>query len=589
MSRRRGSRFIIASNSESEHNVEMNEAIEEEDEEVDHDLGDDVTKELGAPFKVYEAEADLYKSLAKRDVIAPVNIDYEYWKLLADDGDAFAKKFTRFIRRLKLVKWAKIEENAYPTLMREFYTTVSISGDGTIECRFGVKWCKFTTSDIMDEFGYYASEGAKEGGARDAKGEYIDRDEQYNEAAFWEEIKCLGIGETEGFPLTAVQDNAVYITYHFLAKSVFGKEKIAKIPKEDLYLLWKLLKWRDQDLVEYPETHRFRPINLYPYVLATIKNTCYIKVAKSSKLSLGTMITALAKKKGWNPGTNDKKIEPTPLPLRERLLRTPLRPEGKRVPITFLRKRIDDEDADLKSLNANAPPVPEYVEIFATELAPNVDYAPPPELFTTRYYSEEPAPMDRSPSPAHRSRRIDLAATPDRSPMDRSPPPADRSSAHPNRSVPIDPPEAPIDPTESPPTINVVNFPAPPVFEVPILPTRGPVTRARAKKDIQRPGQGSTLPPHPYFSTGPSVARVSFDGPTRKEYEEFKQETRASHRAILEGQAIVHRYIEEDRAWKKGQRELLELILHGCVGGMEDDEEKMNDEHVTEDPTPSEP
>ncbi|KAL3633253.1 hypothetical protein CASFOL_022780 [Castilleja foliolosa] len=356
MSRRRGSRFIIASDSEFEHDVEMNRAIEEEDEEIDHDLGDDVTKELGAPFMVYEAEADLYKSLAKRDIIAPVNIDYECWKLLAADGDAFAKKFTRLIRRLKLVKWAGIEENAYPTLMREFYTTVSISANGTIECRFGGKWCKFTTSDIMNEFGYYASEGANEGGARDAKGEYIDRDEQYNEAAFWEEIKCLGIGETEGFPLTAVQDNALYITYRFLAKSIFGKEKIAKIPKEDLYLLWKLLKWRDQDLVAYPETHGFRTINLYPYVLATIKNTCYIKVAKSSKLSLGTMITVLAKKKGWNPGTNDEIIEPTPLPLRERLLRTPLRPEGKRVPITFLRKRTDDEDADLKSLH----PVPAF-------------------------------------------------------------------------------------------------------------------------------------------------------------------------------------------------------------------------------------
>ncbi|KAL3619797.1 hypothetical protein CASFOL_034709 [Castilleja foliolosa] len=567
MSRRRGSRFIIASDSESEPDVEMNEAIEEKDDEVDHDLGVDVTRKLVAPFKVYEAEADLYKSLAKRDVIAPVNIDYECWRLLAADNDAFAKKFTRFIRRLKLVKWAGIEENAYPTLMREFYTTVSITGDGTIECRFGGKWCKFTTADIMDAFGYHASEGVKEGGARDVNGEYIDRDEQYDEAAFWDEIKCLGIGKTKGFPLTAVQDNALYITYRFLAKSVFGKEKIAKIPKEDLYLLWKLLKWRDQDLVEYPKTHGFRPINLYPYVLATIKNACYIKVAKSSKLSLGTMITVLAKKKGWNPGEDDEKIESTPLPMRERLLRTPLRPEGKKVPITFIRKRTDDEDADLKlKLKANTLPVPESVEVFATELAPNVDYAPPPELFTTRIYSEGPAPMDRSPahrSPAHRS---DPGST-------RSPPPPDRSTmdrSPSHRPTPIDPPEAP------------------PVFDVPILPTRGPVTRARAKKDIQRPGQGTTLPPSP-FSTGPSVARVSFDGPTRKEYEEFKQETRASHRAILEGQAIMHRYIEEDRAWKKEQRALLKLLMHGCVGGMEDDEEKENDERDDHDPTPSEP
>ncbi|KAL3651815.1 hypothetical protein CASFOL_004817 [Castilleja foliolosa] len=209
-------------------------------------------------------------------------------------------------------------------------------------------------------------------------------------------------------------------------------------------------------------------------------------------------------------------------------------------------------------------------------------------MLTTRYYSEEPAPKDRSPqvdrSPAHRSPRIDRAAAP---PVDRSPPPVDRPP-HPNRSTPIDPPEAPIDSTGSRTTINVVNFPAPPVFDVSILPTRGPVTRARAKKDIQRPGQGTTLPPSP-FSTGPSVARVSFDGPTRKEFDDFKQETRANHKALMEGQSVLLRYIDEDRAWKKGQRELLELIMHGCVGGVEDDEEKMDDEHDAKDPTPSEP
>ncbi|KAL3652038.1 hypothetical protein CASFOL_001719 [Castilleja foliolosa] len=162
--------------------------------------------------------------------------------------------------------------------------------------------------------------------------------------------------------------------------------------------------------------------------------------------------------------------------------------------------------------------------------------------------------------------------------MDRSPPPADRSNVHPNRSTPIDPPEMP----------TMTKLPPPPVFEVPILPTRGPVTRARAKKTIERPGQGTTLPPSP-FSTGPSVARVSFDGPTQKEFDEFKQETRANHKALMEGQAVLLLYIDEDRAWKKGQRELLELIMHGCVGGMEDDEEKMDDENDADDPSPREP
>ncbi|KAL3629079.1 hypothetical protein CASFOL_027140 [Castilleja foliolosa] len=149
----------------------------------------------------------------------------------------------------------------------------------------------------------------------------------------------------------------------------------------------------------------------------------------------------------------------------------------------------------------------------------------------------------------------------------------DRSPIHRSPTPPIDPP-----------------VPLPPlVFDVPIMPTRG-----RTKKNIERPGQNSTLPPNA-FSTGPSVARVSFDGPTRKEYDEFKQETRASLQALKEGQATIHSYIDEDREWKKekrrlikGNRELLELIMHSGVGGW-DDEDEMNEDMVVNDTTPDEP
>ncbi|KAL3656054.1 hypothetical protein CASFOL_000450 [Castilleja foliolosa] len=133
--------------------------------------------------------------------------------------------------------------------------------------------------------------------------------------------------------------------------------------------------------------------------------------------------------------------------------------------------------------------------------------------------------------------------------------------------------------------------PLPPlVFDVPIMPTRG-----RTRKNIERPGQSSTLPPNA-FSTGPSVARVSFDGPTRKEYDEFKQETRANLQALKEGKATILGYIDEDREWKKeqrrlikGNRELLELMMLDAVGGLEDDEDKMNEDMVVNDTTPDEP
>ncbi|KAL3622991.1 hypothetical protein CASFOL_031807 [Castilleja foliolosa] len=598
MSRRRPCRRLIVSDSESEpDDIEMNHVIDREEEpiEIDPDLGRNVTTLLDAPFKVYEAEAKLYNSLAKREVIAPVDIDYDYWKDRMDDGDKFSRKFVRLLQRVKLEKWAGIDENAYPLLMREFYTSISISDEGTIRCRFDGMWFKFTTADIMEEFGFYANVGPKEGHARDENGEYIDRDEQYDEEEFWDEIKCLGIGRTEGFPLTAVQCNALYITYRYLAKSVFGKEKIAKIPKEDLYLLWKIKKWRDQDLIEYPETRDFRPINLYPYILATIKNTCRLKVAKNSKLSLGAFITCLAKRKGWNGNKHRGVVEPVPLPMRERLLRTPMRPEGKKVPITFLRKRTDDEDADLKDLR----PRPQSVEIFATEMVPPVLDENPP-AYQTRARTNRakkgkktaPEPSDRSPekdrSTAHRSPRIDH--TTDRSiPMDRSPTPPHRSPSI-DRSPPsIDRSPSPMD--RSTPTPIDPPVPLPPlVFDVPIMPTQG-----RTKKNIERPGQDSTLPPNA-FSTGPSVARVSFDGPTRKEYDEFKQETRANLQALKEGQATILSYIDEDREWKKeqrrlvtGNRELLELMMLDTVGGVEDEGDEMNEDMVVNDTTPDEP
>ncbi|KAL3639081.1 hypothetical protein CASFOL_016988 [Castilleja foliolosa] len=107
MGRKRRGHWVFEDDSESEFECEeeikeSEEKVDEEcdydssdkrvmvhgmmkDEEFDVELGEDVTIKLGAPFKVYEAEAKLYESLKARDVIRPVNIFYKFWQPGAKD------------------------------------------------------------------------------------------------------------------------------------------------------------------------------------------------------------------------------------------------------------------------------------------------------------------------------------------------------------------------------------------------------------------------------------------------------------------------------------------------------------------------
>ncbi|KAL3633172.1 hypothetical protein CASFOL_009172 [Castilleja foliolosa] len=558
MSRRGIPRWVVQeSETEGEESEEIGEESEEANEvgDSDSDLGEDVTERLEAPFTVYEKEAPLYESIIKRETKAPVIIDYEHWQAKAATGDRFAIHFTRLIRRLRLVKFAGIKRSAYPTLMHEFYTTVNVTKDGTIKCRFGGEKCEFDKYAIMDAFGFFARGGYKEGGRPGCGGKFNERDEEYNEKEFWDEIKCKGIGDTKGFPLTALQDNATYLMYRFLATSVFGKEDSSRIPKEEIYLLWKILKLRSRDIEAYPETHGFRPINLYPYILSTIKNTTYIKASKSSNLGLGAMVTVLAWSKGWRPGDIEK-VRPRMLPTGKRLLRTPLRPEGKPVEITILRNRDDDEDADFVRKD---PPMPRPKRAAKTKSAPPIGAStdqPRVPIGLDIDPSQDPIGAGTDPTPTPIGPHTDSPAAP--------------------IGPETDPPFHPIGPSADPygtEATPVNTFPYPPEFEVP------PTIRARARKDRTRPGE--QVPPSP-----PRVARVSFDGPTRKEFEDFKQETRANHRALMEGQATLIRYAEEDRAWKKRQRELVELLVYSW---MEDGDEEGHDAIVDDDLPPSEP
>ncbi|KAL3632240.1 hypothetical protein CASFOL_025224 [Castilleja foliolosa] len=416
MGRKRRGHWVFEddSESESEYYEEIKESEEEADEECDYELsdkrvmahgmmidevsdaelGDDVSVKLGAPFIVYEAEAKLYESLKARDVIRPVNIDYKNWQFLAEDGHAFAKEFLPLIDLLKLGKWAMIAEYAYPVLIREFYTTVSILGDGTIKCRFGGKWCKFDKLEFMDAFGYYACEGTEEGARPDRRGFYPKQDVLYDEKKFWDSMKCKDVGETDGFPVMALYDNPIFVMYRFLAKSVFGKEKVTAIPKDELYLLWQILKARDQELENRPGTSTSRPINLYPFVLSTIMKTKYLKAKQPPKLSLGAMITVLAKRRGWQPGANDEKVSFTYLGLIQRLLRTPMRPKGKMVQVCCILRRDEDVDADIKYYLMRAPHMLYYFD----------DFTPPPEWGIERPRKPQQKPI--TPSQLKKMREI---------------------------------------------------------------------------------------------------------------------------------------------------------------------------------------
>ncbi|KAL3622965.1 hypothetical protein CASFOL_031781 [Castilleja foliolosa] len=281
-----------------------------------------------------------------------------------------------------------------------------------------------------------------------------------------------------------------------------------------------------------------------------IKNTTYIKPSKSSNLALGAMVTELAWSKGWRPG-NMKKVRPRMLPTGKRLLRTPLRPKGKLVEITILRNRDDDEDADFVP---KIPPEPRTNRATKTKSAPPIGaQADPPQV---------PIGASTDPTSATIGPQTDSPAAPI-GPLTDPPPHPIEESADPHGEAPTDPTAAPERP----------GFPFPLEFEVP------PVLRARAKKDRTRPGQ--QVPPSP-----PRVARVSFDGPTKKEFEEMRSEMRANHRATMERQvrieAKMDRFFEESRVWRASDRELKDLLLdrNGFVDDLNFDEEAMARAHA---------
>ncbi|KAL3646793.1 hypothetical protein CASFOL_009337 [Castilleja foliolosa] len=127
----------------------------------------------------------------------------------------------------------------------------------------------------------------------------------------------------------------------------------------------------------------------------------YIKKEKNSSLTLGAMITVLALSKDWKPGTNEKKVLPRILPFGNRLLRTPLHPEGKSVPITILRdpNANEDEGYDPKAPTETLHEIDDGVEV---EPIPDPELPAQPDVDAPA--QPEPQPEAR-PGPRARSRK----------------------------------------------------------------------------------------------------------------------------------------------------------------------------------------
>ncbi|KAL3621697.1 hypothetical protein CASFOL_034357 [Castilleja foliolosa] len=327
-------------------------------------MGRDMSTELGAPFTVFDYEVERYESVKKRKVKPPIRIDFAFWERKAGEGDLFGLKFVHHIKRLQLETLAALNLKACPRLVKEFYTTCSVSDDGDIECRFGGKWFSFDKYKIKELFGFYARVASKE-----------KKNMGYNEDTWWDEIKCKGIGETERNPISAVQDNALHYFYRYIATSLWGKKEPSKIVGDELYILWKMT-YLGQNYT--PDNY---PINVYPPLLSTIKTSIW--VGKKNPLPLGAFITALALSEGWVPDENEPFVAPRKLKGGTRRLRTPLQPWGKNVPIFELRDRDADED---EGFDPNAPrgPSPLAVGDDETEQEHDLEAQPEPHQPSSR-------------------------------------------------------------------------------------------------------------------------------------------------------------------------------------------------------------
>ncbi|KAL3655040.1 hypothetical protein CASFOL_000826 [Castilleja foliolosa] len=256
------------------------------------------------PFKVLADERELYRSLKKRNVAAPLVVDVPAW---TDGTGEFKRRIDRMITDARLENWVRYREKAYAKLMLEFYTSLCVSGS-TLYCRIGGVDKVFTPQRITEIFGFDTIPLDELP---------FDHPESYNQFTFWDDIKVPGVNKGKHYPFTCVKDNELYFIYRLITMCLLGKGEPTNITQPELKLLHALKTGRN--------------IRLWPLILSNLQRVGEVRQGKNSKLTHGTFITVLAKHAEWEPTLAEDLAgyDPVEMTFGLRQVRNPDRPESR--------------------------------------------------------------------------------------------------------------------------------------------------------------------------------------------------------------------------------------------------------------------
>ncbi|KAL3629058.1 hypothetical protein CASFOL_027119 [Castilleja foliolosa] len=255
-------------------------------------------------FQVLPDERELYRSLKKRDVAAPLVVDVPAW---TDGTGEFKRRVDRMIMNARLENWVGYREKAYPGLMLEFYTSLRISGR-TLHYRIRGVDKVFTPQLITVIFGFDTSPLDELP---------FDHPESYSQFTFWDEIKVPGVRKGKHYPFTCVKDNELYFIYRLITMCLLGKGEPTNITLPELKLLHALKTGRN--------------IRLWPLILSNLQRVAEVRQSKNSKLTHGTFITMLALHAGWEPTLAEdmEALAQVEMIFGQRQVRNPDRPTSR--------------------------------------------------------------------------------------------------------------------------------------------------------------------------------------------------------------------------------------------------------------------
>ncbi|KAL3617343.1 hypothetical protein CASFOL_038756 [Castilleja foliolosa] len=239
------------------------------------------------PFLVRADERQLYSSLKKREVAAPLSRSDDYG--------------------CRLENWVRYREKAYPKLMLEFYTSLRVAGS-TLYCRIRGVDKVFTPQRITEIFGFDTSPLDELPS---------DHPESYNQFTFWDDIKVPGVDKGKHYPFTCVKDNELYFIYRLITMCLLGKGEPTNITLPELKLLHALKTGRN--------------IRLWPLILSNLQRVGEVRQGKNSKLTHGTFITRLAMSEDWEPTIAEdlEAYDPVEMVFGLRQVRNPDKPDSR--------------------------------------------------------------------------------------------------------------------------------------------------------------------------------------------------------------------------------------------------------------------